>query len=460
MMWVKYMVQGSGIRTVEMYDTLPASSTEAAKKIILARTPGATRVSILRLSIQNNPPSWWPGEKEKKEARRQEEMRRECEKEEHKRSVREEEKRRRDAERNAMRAEALHKSEHDELRREMEKLRKENSELKRDSLRSSGEFWGEGKYENFTDMARDQKDGMYKNIMDSETNILTAPLKLICWFFKEIFNPNSFLSQHLLFVVNVLLMLVGVFAYSFAITLLSVGCAVFVVVNCVIGLKTERPRIALIVAFIETVLFALLFSVSFPQISSQMNFEGKNLDESDDVIVRPPTSTMTDSRDGRIYKTVKIGEQNWLAENLNVKTDNSWCSENKEVNCEKYGRLYTWMAAKEACPVGWHLPSESEIKNLIAMVGGRGKAGKRLKAMAGWEKGENGIDAFSFAALPAGIKYDNGFYNYKDERAFFWSSSEGDQNIAYNMFLDYHRDDVGLDFGYKHYGLSVRCVED
>ena len=458
MMWVKYRLYGSGMSSDDFYEQFPASTTSAVEKIILTKT-GARRVQIERTSTGSNPPDWWPGEREKKEAIRQEKMRSEREKKERERFAREEESRWRDAERNARRTEAQHKSEHDELRREMETLRRENSDLKRESVHS-GEFWGEGKYENFADMARDQRESVYGQVMNSETNILTAPLKLIFWFFKEIFNPNSFLGQHVFFVANVLLVLVGIFAYSFAITLLAVVCAVFVVVNCVIGMKTKRSRIALLVTFAESVIFAVLFLQSWSQISSQMSFEGKNLTESDEVIVRPPTSTMTDSRDGRIYKTVKIGEQNWLAENLNVKTDNSWCSENKEVNCEKYGRLYTWMAAKEACPVGWHLPSESEIKNLIAMVGGRGKAGKRLKAMAGWEKGENGIDAFSFAALPAGIKYDNGFYNYKDERAFFWSSSEGDQNIAYNMFLDYHRDDVGLDFGYKHYGLSVRCVED
>ena len=173
MMWVKYQIDAS----IPMYEQLPVNTESKAREIFLARNPGIKHCSINRTFTGINPPEWWPGEKEKKEAKRQEENRR------------------REAERSARRAEERHKSENDKLRREMENLRKENRDIARKSRQSSGEFWSESQYENFTDRAREQKDGMYEKIMNCQTNILTAPLKLICWLLHEIFNPHSFFRR-------------------------------------------------------------------------------------------------------------------------------------------------------------------------------------------------------------------------------------------------------------------------
>ena len=202
MMWVKYQIEAF----IPMYEQLPVNTESKAREIFLARNPGIKHCSINRTFTGINPPEWWPGEKEKKEAKRQEENRRRederrtrRDEEQRREAKRQEENRRREAERSARRAEERHKSENDKLRREMENLRKENRDIARKSRQSSGEFWSESQYENFTDRAREQKDGMYEKIMNCQTNILTAPLKLICWLLHEIFNPHSFFRRPCLF---------------------------------------------------------------------------------------------------------------------------------------------------------------------------------------------------------------------------------------------------------------------
>ena len=78
--------------------------------------------------------------------------------------------------------------------------------------------------------------------------------------------------------------------------------------------------------------------------------------------------TLTDTRDGKIYKTVKIGEQVWMAENLNYEAEGSRCYNDSTTYCKKYGRLYNWETAMKACPNGWHLPSEKELHELVYFV--------------------------------------------------------------------------------------------
>ena len=213
--------------------------------------------------------------------------------------------------------------------------------------------------------------------------------------------------------------------------------------------------------------------------------------------------TMTDSRDGNTYKTVKIGEQVWMAENLNyadsVKTpslkENSWCYGNVAANCEKYGRLYTWAAAIDSvklandvmnpldcgygktcdfsgtvqgiCPSGWHLPSRDEWNTLITAVGGDSKAGTALKSTSGWTSlngvSGNGTDAFGFSALPAGYRDRHGHYYSERSYAEFWTSTEDAEDGSYNaydmsIFVEtYASLNVSSS---KPYGYSVRCLKD
>ena len=112
-------------------------------------------------------------------------------------------------------------------------------------------------------------------------------------------------------------------------------------------------------------------------------------------------NVLKDPRDGKKYKTVQIGSQTWMAENLNYEIADSYCYNNDTSNCKKYGRLYTRDAALKACPAGWHLPSMDEFKVLIETGGGEKIAGEILKSKSGWNDGGNGSDAFGFSALPA-----------------------------------------------------------
>lgn len=173
--------------------------------------------------------------------------------------------------------------------------------------------------------------------------------------------------------------------------------------------------------------------------------------------------TFTDPRDGQTYKTVKIGNQVWMAENLKYKIGDSYCYDDNPANCEKYGRLYTWYAAFEACLPGWHLPNIEELYTLIA-EGGFATAGKMLKSRTGWEgyegKSGNGIDAFGFNFLPAGSRsYDDDF-NSAGSHAFFWSATEDGEYDAYLLGLDYDGEGAYLldyDVGAAS---SVRCIRD
>ena len=167
--------------------------------------------------------------------------------------------------------------------------------------------------------------------------------------------------------------------------------------------------------------------------------------------------TLTDERDGKTYKTVTIGKQTWMAENINFETRYSFCYNNKAENCDKYGRLYIWEFAKEACPAGWGLPSLEEFQALVAAVGGDAIAGKALKFTEGWKDDGNGTDDYGFSALPAGyMKEDSTFY-FEGEFAQFWSTSG--TTWVYQLEATFDNDSSFLFSVYKEFALSVRCLK-
>jgi len=174
-----------------------------------------------------------------------------------------------------------------------------------------------------------------------------------------------------------------------------------------------------------------------------------------------------DSRNGKTYKYVKIDKQTWMAENLNYKTGNSWCFDDINQNCEKYGRLYDWNSARNACPAGWHLPSQEEWQTLIDFAGGKDNA-RALKAKQGWSRG-GGTDDFGFYAMPGGFR-KSPRYTGIDLYTGWWTATEQehlDVSAKYILISQYCSElgyicyDVMLpDVGSKsELGLSVRCVK-
>ncbi|WP_406538111.1 fibrobacter succinogenes major paralogous domain-containing protein [Fibrobacter sp.] len=191
---------------------------------------------------------------------------------------------------------------------------------------------------------------------------------------------------------------------------------------------------------------------------------------SSSVYTTPVSSSglLVDSRNGQVYKTVNIGTQTWMAENLNYETMESFCYNLDGTNCTIYGRLYTWIAAKTACPGGWHLPDTTEWRFLINTVGGENIAGQKLKAATTtilWAPmdGIRNQDVYGFAALPAGCYNDfSDIYHKEGYLASFWSSTEGISSVyAYSISLVYDGDGAILKGAAgRNHGLSVRCIKD
>jgi len=225
-------------------------------------------------------------------------------------------------------------------------------------------------------------------------------------------------------------------------------------------------------------------------------------------------TSFTDSRNGRTYRSVKIGNQTWMAENLNYNTTGSKCygeggvvligfdddnfdardfrNENGYIvdvtevteklspdkvqgNCTKYGRLYDWKTALKVCPDGWHLPSNAEWEVLTTYAGGDSTAGIKLKATNGWDCYEgancNGTDDYGFSALPGGSGSSDSTFTFGTVGFYgrWWSSTEYDNNYAYCLYMGYYFNNP---YNYNRYYymfrkycdksrlFSVRCLQN
>jgi len=169
---------------------------------------------------------------------------------------------------------------------------------------------------------------------------------------------------------------------------------------------------------------------------------------------------------GKTYKTVNIGSQVWMAENLAYKTSSGcWAPKNDESNVTIFGYLYNWETAQNICPIGWHLPSDAEWTILLNFLGGEEFAASKLKesGTAHWQNNNFGSNTTGFTALPAGLFDNNITQSHTMGRfAYWWTSTENKNNKSGYFCISI--DDIighpGLGSASKDLGLSIRCIKD
>ena len=234
----------------------------------------------------------------------------------------------------------------------------------------------------------------------------------------------------------------------------------------------------ILIAFI----FAVLISACSDYEDMYQNAYGFLLDEA-----KINYGYVIDSRDDQYYKTIKIGSQTWLAENLNYeyKVDKKTYGNFENSKHSEYGRYYTWAAAMDSaavfsdeakgcgngvdcsvaieargvCLEGWHVPTREEFVSLWSAVGGQSVAGLNLKYRKGWDNGGDGNNSYGFSALPAGGYYKSTFLNV-GENAAFWSASAFNSKESYFMDLHSSSDDANWNNHTKEEAYPVRCVKN
>jgi uncharacterized protein (TIGR02145 family) len=181
------------------------------------------------------------------------------------------------------------------------------------------------------------------------------------------------------------------------------------------------------------------------------------------------SETFTDPRDGQVYKIVKIGDQIWMAENLNFDLGGSECFNEDPANCEKNGRLYDWNnAVKDACPKGWHIPDIFEWETLFNFLGGIEVAGGKMKSLTGWPEPNIGATNDSgFNGLPSLTRER---YDGQEITWGIWLSSssrleEGIDPVTYWKSINLYSDKIDVVIneedvfgGSRH--ASCRCIKD
>ena len=163
---------------------------------------------------------------------------------------------------------------------------------------------------------------------------------------------------------------------------------------------------------------------------------------------------------GQTYKWKKMKDgKKWMTENLNYKIpDISWCYDKDQSNCKKYGRLYTWKAAKQACPAGWHLPSDEEWRAMAKHYGGcddDAKDGGKAAYKALTDSGDSG-----FSALLGGRRYSDGSFKILGDYGVYWSSTALGSDNALTYCFYGPNGDLRRGSGNKPWGFSCRCIQD
>ena len=176
---------------------------------------------------------------------------------------------------------------------------------------------------------------------------------------------------------------------------------------------------------------------------------------------------LKDSRDGKTYKTVEIGNQEWMAENLAYAPSSGeyWAYDEDDANIEIYGYLYDWETALKVCPSGWHLPSHAEWTQLTDYLGGLEEAGGKMKSTSGLWSSPNtdATNSSGFSGLPPGGNRAYSLvweFNDLGHFGFWWSSTEKSPSRSWGRDLGYSYEDVGRFSTSKLSGLSCRCLKD
>jgi len=171
--------------------------------------------------------------------------------------------------------------------------------------------------------------------------------------------------------------------------------------------------------------------------------------------------SIKDSRDNIIYKTIKIGSQIWMAENLRYKAPKgSFAFDNDELIAERFGRLYDWETAITACPCGWHLPTNPEWNLLVDFLGGENIAGSKMKSAIGWESTTEIAINSGFSVLGAGYRHDDGTFGSLGANANFWSGTPVESELIWGRNLNYTFGKVALRQYNRSNFYSIRCVKD
>jgi uncharacterized protein (TIGR02145 family) len=183
---------------------------------------------------------------------------------------------------------------------------------------------------------------------------------------------------------------------------------------------------------------------------------------------RLPSKSFEDSRDNQTYITIKIERQLWMAENLRYAAKGSWI--NPENPKTQYGRLYNWETAKNACPKGWHLPSDEDWKELEFALGmshadadtkgWRGVEGLNLKSKRGWNEKGNGNNSSGFNVLPTGDCNARGGFLGLGKSTSFWTATLDGTSGAWHRHFDSTKDGINRYVNNVKIGLSCRCLKD
>jgi uncharacterized protein (TIGR02145 family) len=185
-----------------------------------------------------------------------------------------------------------------------------------------------------------------------------------------------------------------------------------------------------------------------------------------------------DPRDGKVYKTTCIGDQVWMAENLNYNVSGSLFYDNESANGDIYGRLYNWemimngqassdlvpSGVRGICPEGWHVPSQNEWNILINYLGGELYAGGAIRDTVGWNPPNTGAtNSSGFTAKPGGFENSEGFFSDMGNQALWWTSTVDIVLPGGRSMYVIHGNQVPLVLFYSfppNFHLSCRCVKD